>query len=366
MGGMVDTGTRIRISLKITNHCQDKLDRAKAALLVKKAVQDLENITAVFYGDRRIISADFAKLEPSNKIDIHFHKDLRDEVLLKAALHDLPLASYSAIVRLADETTKVVEISARLRDRSIQIKEEDGEDESSDCAMEEGTAWGSTAIIVRTTTFTTTSTTATTTTETQTDTSTVTTTGTSTSSTRTTSTTSSVTTTTRPCACFEICCEDKPVQGVHLPVVPNVCPEWWQGKMTGRAWHANASGLPSNLENSLTTKKAQQPKVECVDCGSAADIELAAHSPTERVSFQKGSNHFFQKWSSSNSGSVSPSPRLEAVGVLALCALSLTLASAMLRRSSALPRMQSEEMADRDAGLMDQLVEEQEPIERCL
>merc|ERR1739844_528371 len=114
----------------------------------------------------------------------------------------------------------------------------------------------------RTTTFTTTSTTATTTTETQTETSTVTTTGTSTSSTRTTSTTSSVTTTTRPCACFEICCEDRPVHGVHLPVVPNVCPEWWRGKMTGRAWHANASGLPSNLEDSLKTKRSQRPQVE--------------------------------------------------------------------------------------------------------
>merc|ERR1719512_710233 len=92
------------------------------------------------------------------------------------------------------------------------------------CHQEEGTAWGSSAVTVDSTTITTTSTSAT-----------------STSSTSTMSSSSTRTTTTRPCACFEVCCESRPVEGVYVPVEPNVCPVWWQGRLTGRAWEA---GMP--------------------------------------------------------------------------------------------------------------------------
>merc|ERR1712029_80968 len=182
-----------------------------------------------------------------------------------------------ATVRLRNATKDVVEISARLRDRSIQIMEETDEVESNDCAKEEGTAWGSTAITVRTTTSrtitsTTTSRTTTSRTETLTET-----TSTSSTSTRTTSTTTTFTTTTRPCACFEMCCEPEPVQGVHLPVVENVCPGWWQGRMTGRAL-VNTSGLSSDLEKSLQMKGT-----------ASAAAERSADPPSERVVFRKWS-----------------------------------------------------------------------------
>jgi len=346
-------------------------------------MKDLQDITAVFGGDQPIIKVEQSRAKPVPQARLMRPKLVSplpadplvsQDGYLPARGRDLVLASYSAILILdnesaskkKEESAPVVEIAARLRDRSIQIKDETDGLEPDNCGQEEGTAWGSTAITVRTPTTTTATTTSTTTSETQTQTSTVTTTGTSTSSTRTTSTSSTVTTTTRPCACFEICCEDRPVQGVHLPVNPNVCPEWWQGKMTGRAWHANASGLPSNLEDSLKTKRSQRPEVECADCDASSGI--AARSPAEQVSFQQGPNHFFQKWSSSNREPASSSPplRLEAVGLLTMCALLLTLALAMLRRSSTLPWVQSEEGADRDAGLTDQLVQGEEPIDGCL
>merc|ERR1719512_48768 len=105
----------------------------------------------------------------------------------------LDLFTFQAKVFLNTEAkikNRNVEISARLPDRSVKIKPE-----VDMCHQEEGTAWGSSAITVDSTTLMTTSTTLT-----------------STSSTRTTTTFTTRTTTTRPCACFELCCESRPVQ----------------------------------------------------------------------------------------------------------------------------------------------------------
>merc|ERR1712194_41658 len=292
------------------------------------------------------------RLEPDAlpKVD----RDGKTWLELEAAGADVQLARYSAILHSSEET--IVEISAKLRDRSIQIVgESDENDQSSKCAQEEGTAWGSTAIMVRTTTSrtaTSTSTTVTTTssTKTETQTSTSSTTGTSTSSTWTTSTSSTITTTTRPRACFEMCCESKPVQGVHLPVVPNVCPEWWQGKMTGRAWQANASGLPSNLEESLRMKRSRSSAAS-----GATDGIIEARSPSEHI--------FFQKWSSENIGLVSASSRpWVAIGMsLAACAVALQMA-AILNRRRGWPSAQLAS-SDGDVGVMDQLVHREESID---
>merc|ERR1719384_731722 len=270
---------------------------------------------------------------------------------------DITLARYAATLTLNDEKYKQdVEISARLRDRSIQIMKEENE-ESDDCAMEEGTAWGSTAISVKPkpTTQTQTSTT-------QTSTSTIT--QTSTSSTRTTSTsstrtTSTRTTTTRPCGCFEMCCEAEPVQGVHLPVVPNVCPEWWQGKMTGRAFEANTSGLPSSLDGSLKTKKSQKPgEAECVGC----DIGASGAGPSERVFFQSPSErNFFQKWSRADAGVASAGRNpWEAIGVV-LASVAMVQGVVILRWHSR--RNVHVEGADSHAGVLQRLVQREESVD---
>merc|ERR1711879_26334 len=108
---------------------------------------------------------------------------------------------------------------------------------------------------------------------------------TSTSSTRTTSTTSSVTTTTRPGGCFEMCCEPEPVQGVHLPVMENVCPEWWQGARTSRVWGAN----DSTFEDRVKSARSQKPDDECAGCdlASGSTDDTRADGPSEGIFFQK-------------------------------------------------------------------------------
>jgi len=363
----VDTGRRISILVKVNNHCRDSNDQKRKAWIDQDAVKHLD-ITAE--GGVRL--EEMQRLEPDAlpKVD----RDGKTWLELEAVGADVQLARYSAILHSSEET--IVEISAKLRDRSIQIVgESDENDQSSKCAQEEGTAWGSTAIMVRTTTSrttTSTSTTVTTTsstktetqttsstktetqttssTKTETQTSTSSTTGTSTSSTWTTSTSSTITTTTRPCACFEMCCESKPVQGVHLPVVPNVCPEWWQGKMTGRAWQANASGLPSNLEESLKMKRSRSSAAS-----GATDGIIEARSPSEHI--------FFQKWSSENIGLVSASSRpWVAIGMsLAACAVALQMA-AILNRRRGWPSAQLAS-SDGDVGVMDQLVHREESID---
>jgi hypothetical protein len=352
---MVESGMKLKITVKITNHCIDAEEppnpmRASVNLL---AVREL------------ILEAEAGgKLENPKLVKVY------PDAGNLGGESKTSLANFTAVVILNKEAPEVngpVEISARLKDRSVSIDEGQCDAESGcKCAQEEGTAWGSTAITVWLTTSTATSTISTTSSTSQTQTSTVTstrtsTTVTSTSTTWTTSTltsttqtstvttSTSLTTTTRPCACFEMCCEDKPVQGVHLPVHPNVCPEWWQGKMTGRAQGANSSGSLM-LEESLKMKRSN--KVDCVGCDAAASSAQAS-SPPDRM--------FFQKWSSSDMRSETTKARPWAA-MVAFLAMGVAV-MAVVRRPAV---MLGDAREERDEGVMDQLVQRERSIDGCL
>merc|ERR1711972_484031 len=117
-----------------------------------------------------------------------------------------------------------------LNDMSLRITQA-----AQQCNGDMGTARGETVVFVDTPQETVTTTITTTTIST-------------TSTTMTTTvTTITVTTTERPCACFELCCEDTPVTHGYLPVTDasgkNSCPWWWQGKVTGQWWVDGRSAM---------------------------------------------------------------------------------------------------------------------------
>merc|ERR1719410_540281 len=71
--GIVETGKRIRILLKITNHCVNKADKDKRALLKNQTLEDLKNVDFLFHASK-YISADYAKLDNVRREEAYFEK----------------------------------------------------------------------------------------------------------------------------------------------------------------------------------------------------------------------------------------------------------------------------------------------------
>jgi len=336
--------------VKITNHCIDPSDVGVPALInqtkVEQMLKQWRTYITVDNGNGHINVL-------NNTIHNFNHKEMNQNDVLD-------LFTFQAEVSLNNDKgpNRNVEISARLPDRTVKIKPE-----VDMCHQEEGTAWGSSAITVDSTTLMTTSTTLT-----------------STSSTRTTTTFTTRTTTTRPCACFELCCESRPVEGVHVPVEPNMCPVWWQGKrtgsawevnypepaafgppssmlgqgegkLTGRAWEPRASGpAPSNVEDSLQTKKPR-------DHGEVDGSQQIAFAPISNE------QNFFRKWSSSPTARTASQPRpWIAMGLLASVCAVFMQAVVIIRRSHARPSVRP----DREAEDTHHLVCPDSSVNGCL